>query len=43
MEIWKGEWSLASTVCTTFLEGFMDGNAEWQHPPRWVDCPETYL
>jgi hypothetical protein len=43
MEVWKGEWSLASTICTTWLSGFMDGTNDAQHTCRWVKCPESYL
>lgn len=43
MEVWWGEWALATDVCATYLGGFQDANTEPQFDCRWIDCPASYL
>lgn len=43
MEVWWGEWALATDVCATHLGGFQDANTKAQFECRKVDCPPTYL
>jgi len=43
MDIWVGEWSLATDVCALWLGGFNDNNTPYSDACEWVDCPYTYL
>jgi hypothetical protein len=43
MEVWIGEWSLATDVCAHWLGGFNDGNTDPQFKCKRVECPRTYL
>lgn len=43
MEVWFGEWSLATDVCAMWLGGFNDGNYDVQYECEKVDCPDSYL
>jgi hypothetical protein len=43
MEVWWGEWALATDVCATHLGGFQDANTQPQFTCRQIECPKTYL
>jgi len=43
MDIWVGEWSLATDVCALWLGGFNDNNTPYCDQCEWVDCPYSYL
>ena len=43
MDIWIGEWSLATDVCAMWLGGFNDGNTIPQQNCQVVECPKPYI
>ena len=42
IEVWIGEWSLATDTCAHWLGGFNDANSNPRHC-KAVECPKSYL